>query len=1405
MSFVSYLDSLIQPYSEIPTAEKAYTDPNNPRAEKNNQANKHWVHSLVSRPDGSVERWYPNGIWSDPEEITREGYPIEFFKEQLFATPVPSSLSTFESNVDGDNNYKAKPAQLNPSSLVDYPTVAGGQDLHDIADFHIRSVPQFMTDIGAEVPGHSFSLGGNLIDINGGGELTNLDHELFGLPSDFSKLVHGTSESLYFLDTYQDTLFPRTAWSVLEEMDDLPLSALSQEEVRPIVDKLLRLSLPKDMGVGATLNGPVYEHFLWFTPEGNESIDYILNSGNGSDEPPGYIDKLGNAIDKLWQGFTHDIPNALLSVPSELSEGLERKTGAPNTIGDKAVGINKEVYNWAKTFEGFEEWWNSTILGKIVNKIASVPRKLDEGFERFDRRMAAKSGIDPAAVTRRAPLSDVPVASVTITPENIDFNWAEAIYSFLPEEEWQELYDIFYDVVTEGAYSAMGRGMRRGNELVKEGLSSIVEHGLIPSAFMSMGDMIIGSMNDSDQEQVITKAFQSAVKSLSNTTSIFTGIHWPWLSPMAFDSPSVSEASAQLYGADMSNTRAADLSEALPQLSQTGPLGEAVSLDPNANYGQGQLKVNLFEENMRRSMNFSIKGQNFKTFQEAKSFIFGVIFNPDQYTLSEQHAYLTTWNRSFDAFKDQIDAGTSTSSLHRHLAEMERSLNNTRFGITDPADPKEGTDYVSIIWNLDRNTSTDKAYETAEGTRIWDEARSHAQDIYSKHFHALHPEGISLPEGADVWTLLPPIPPHSSTRLSLAPLDNLQTHPQRHLASVLTLMELSGNSPKVNAQGEAVPDPMLSKIIGHIQRNLQDLDPQYIQDKVERGEEADLLPMFVAWNTMRYLTDPTEGPGSFDRRLHILSQHGISRERADAFAVTSKFLMQRNDDYNAFVMGLKNDPTTEIQNFASHLQSFSNAHRQIFSGLATILNGGEPINQITRKQRDDLTALSTRPHMPGLSDYAREGAWIDYAEANDNEKRNEMVEALGEMGIVIHQPSDYSSPLFYDRDSDIVQLQERQRKILDDFQSLWKAGYITPGMIQWIDESGVDLPKDKKGKPLEWEIEDFGHVEGVFNFTSQDWEWLELGVIRGMTRLLREHPEARTAVEVLTTVIDGPIEPSLVLRGMNVTSIEGSGAASLPGDDNRLRLIPDRNGLQDAFDRNPNSFVGQDTPFNHKNQFTTLQRQGHITTIGDPVSTKVSDADNAIAKTIALSKRGSLFGRLHAASKQDAGLFESNFKQALRSVIIDYSRFRRENPTTFAKALKLDHGRLMVNAIHRLATSGDYPGFSEIGEFQFFLTPPIPQRQEAMYTPSAELEPYNLVDVALFYYPRYVTPDSGKPASDAAVEIRLMREAGTSGNQQEQGLAIGTVGLEWTKQRREGVLEYLRESAETYIYTFPKF
>ena len=38
MSFVSYLDSLTQPYSEIPTAEKAYIDPNNPRAEKNNQA-----------------------------------------------------------------------------------------------------------------------------------------------------------------------------------------------------------------------------------------------------------------------------------------------------------------------------------------------------------------------------------------------------------------------------------------------------------------------------------------------------------------------------------------------------------------------------------------------------------------------------------------------------------------------------------------------------------------------------------------------------------------------------------------------------------------------------------------------------------------------------------------------------------------------------------------------------------------------------------------------------------------------------------------------------------------------------------------------------------------------------------------------------------------------------------------------------------------------------------------------------------------------------------------------------------------------------------------------------------------------------------------------------------------------
>ena len=1326
------------------------------------------------------ELFQNNTPWSQPDILNRENYRVEDFKSNLFRSPQPTPKEKFLGNINDHNNYSAKFTPFDPENLVDSPIAEMNEFYNSIANFHTKQAPEFTLDMGGQIPPHSLFLGGNFLDVNGGGNITNVDHRMFGSPEVMVDLAFETSESLHLLDSVRDTLFPRTAWQSLERDDVIPLSNLGPEEIRTQVNNLLQLSLPSQF---QTISDDLFDEIAWGTMYGN---GVVLGQVYQS---PTMVDKINDALDTLYVGFTEDIPNALgefftrapgaiaeagqitameglpamaaalTNMAPSLESGIEETMGTNVTLADKAVNIHEAVFTIAKYFKEFGEWWDSTTFGQEINKIASIPRKLDEGFERFNRNYASRHGrpIQGSAIVTH--LSDRPVVDVAISKESIEFKMSEVITTYLPEfEELTETLNLSESLDFEGLF-------KEGRAKAKQGLEFVMQHGIIPSAIMAMGDQVIEAMNAGDQEESITASFRNAVTNLSHVSSLFSGIDYPWLSPTPYRSQSVKDASTELHGPPHVEERV----EALEEASS----GNATI--------STEIRHPEFDENMRRFMNFSLKDRNFETFGEAQTFILDILTNPDNYTLAEQHAYLTIWNEGFGGLKGFLDSETKDSAMQTQQGLVQDNFVALLEGRQIVAG-KAGTSPFDFIWDLGNNSQNLKIYQTPGGQELWTDMRNWMQGLYEEEYRTL----ANVAEGDEIppWRALP-TQPHIAGQGYHYLFDDLENDPIQQTATIMTLAKLDARGGFIDDKGSPVINPILERIGSQIKAGLNEIDITNIEEKVRSGREEELLPAFTAFTTMFKLLDRTGTTEGYEQRLSLLSNSlGFTRQSLDLMAVATTYIKNRNETFNPWAISLSKDPT-KIQHMADMLRDAESGTRNVFVGLSSILHGEVKLPEISPRNVNAMNDSMVPDYaFDGLSgpeqaeayhdrmDSVPDGA-VDINYEGSPIPGSRAVQALSmfhNYGVAIAAPTYQGGGggWFWGVTG---AKKEVKQKALDEYKMLYDAGLINGDYHEALRTSWGNLPHNVE----EWTIENIG------DWFESDYMYMLNNTLDGVRRLYNS-PEGRNAVNVMKTLMGGRADLQTILHGRRLLTPDAEGGDRVIDVGNNVsHIIPYADGLNDAFykNRHSESFNNMNTPWdlvpNKVDAESRARKHGELTTVMEVLNYKTpEDRKTEVSETMGLLGGSDIMRDL-----SQSGVTPTAMQNTMEQIMRDVAELSSKDPDTFKAMRGMDRGRLLVNAIHRLTKSGEYPKLTEVRGFQF-KTP----QGAMMFTPSDKLKEYGLIDVVVVAEPQYVETTSNRPATDARVAFKVVTRS-TGGEGRDIGLNIGHLPLKWTKRLKE--------------------
>ena len=1320
--------------------------------------------------------------WAQPTNIDRDTYEAEVFKSNLFRATQATSRETLLGNINEHNNYSAKATPFDQDKLVESPLEGMSEFYNSIASFYTKQAPEFALDIGGQIPSHSLFIGGNYLDVNEGGELINIDHKMFGPPEDMVDMSFEAGESLHFLSSLEDTFFPMTAWKILEVDDLIPLNRLNPDEVRTEVEKLLKMSLPREHTI---VTDELFDEILWGTEYGNDTLLKQVY------KDPGILDKLGGAFDKLIRGFTEDIPNALgefftrapgaigeglqratmeglpamasalTNMSTALEEGVEETTGSKVTLADKATGINRMAYLIAKVSQDFGDWWDQSAIGKIVNKVASVPRKLDEGFERFNREHASRSGhpIQGSAIITH--LSDRPVVDFTITPESVEFSMSEGISSYFgaAQDWWQDLLDS-----TEGAQELFDI-FNEGRSNAKEGLEFIFQNGIIPSAVMAMGDQVIEMMNTGDQEDSITTSFRKAVTSLSNVSTLFSGIQYPWLSPMSYASTSVQDASSELYGSDLVGERVAGLNDAANK-------GATLDIVGSGRHWR-------FEENMRRFMNHSLKNQNFKTYADAKTFMYDVISNPDKHSITEQIAYLTIWNEGFDGLKGFLDSGTKDNATQTHEGLVKDHFIAMMSGQQIFAG-KAGTSPFDFIWDLGNNAQNLKIYQTPSGQVMWDQMRNWMQGLYEDEYRSL----TNLPDSAEIppWRVLPS-EPHTAGQGYQYLFDDLEKDTVQQTATIMTLAKLDAMGGFVDDKGNPVRNAILDRIGSQVKAGLNAIDITNIEEKVRNDRGDELLPAFTALTTMYKLLDRRGTTEGYEQRLSLLSNSlGFTRQSLNVMEVATDYLQNTQPTFNPWAIALRGD-VDKIEHMADMLRDAESGTRNVFVGLSSILHGEVDLPEISPRNvlaMNDMMApdyafigldgpeqaeeyhsrMDSEPD--GARDILFEGDLIPGTRAA------QALSMFNKYGIAIAAPTYQGAGWFWGVTS---AKKEVKQKALDEYKMLYDAGLINGDYHEALRTSHGHLPHNIE----EWTVEDIGDI------LESDYEYMLNNTLDGVRRLYNS-PEGRNAINVMKTLMGGRADLKTILHGRRLLTPDHLGGERVIHVGNNVdHKVPYADGLRDAFERNKHlsSFNNMDTPWslipNKVDAKERARRHGELTTVMEVLDYATpEDRKTEVEGTMRLLQGSDIMRDL-----KQSGVTPTAMKNIMAQIMSDVVVLSKEDPETFEAMRKMDRGRLLINAIHRLTKSGEYPKLTEVRGFQF-KTP----AGAMMFTPSDRLKKYGLIDVVYVAEPQYVEVTSNRPATDARVLFKVVTRS-TGGEGRDIGLTIGHLPLAWTQRVRE--------------------
>ena len=1292
------------------------------------------VNKMFNQEEGRVLPWEQG---TDPH--------MRSFQDNLFTKDSPRSHTSFLDNIDDNNNYKAKQTVFDQDNLVDSPLLDAGERMSKTAEFYLKSAPQAAIDLGGKVPSHSIDFGGHLLDINGGGEVFNLDHHLHGSPEDTARLALTVSDGLYLLDTVNEVVFNNTSWNLIGFEDTKYIEDYSPEELNTTIQDLIMFSLPDNYNI---LDDELFDYALWGTSYGNKELLPSL----------------------LGPRVTVEIDHQLENIIKALSpEEVFGSWDSEITMGDKAAEINSIISHIANTNPAFSNWWDNSSTGKVVNAISSVTKVSGERSLTFEREFTNKYGLGSElskAIQERYGLGGFTGTS-----------------SLISDEERQQVEEYVRDKletmekVSEKLLLYLRDPDNPLKNNLKSGLESVIKHGIVPSIIRGMGDQVMDHMSDADGRETATQAFRTAVTTLSETFGLFSGISWPWIGlndtewakQLSSGSP-IKEAIDVLTDPTMVEQRENDASDAA---SVNGPLDKTniTRIRP----------VDPFEAGYLAYVNFGLSNQNFDTFEDAQNFIGDVLRNPDKYTLAQQSAYLTVFNEAFTLFNDMMDSGTMTNAQDDHMGLVWESFVALRGGNRTQIQ-RTGVNSLDFVLNVNNNKTNEALYNTEEGERVWREIRRWMNERFLENVDAIAPDGWQYKEDKEGiprdWGLLPQSVPKAGQRFSYD-IKELERDPVRRAATIRTLMDIQEIHGWVNEQGRAETHPALKNLLGSVHNDLIRLDDQAIRDAAKHGIEGlrEIHPAFSALAVMDNLTGVTGNlsPSSISNAM-LAKGMGWKMEDIDLYAVVARSLKNTYAEYNPMSIALAPDPK-KLQRYAAELMKATSHHRQILGTLADHLTGRQEIQNINRPSANLDRVHGNRPAYETPKQFETRMKTVVGPEIpidgieTDTTALIASIQILSGMGIKVAYPgADVDSGWPWDWFGEDVPknvFDSSVRALVRDYKALVERGLITDEHHQYL-ISRIGDPGEDYGA---W------FAEGKFS----GWSAGLMGgmVVDGMNRFLNHGSDAssnRITASVMASVLGRKATPEQILRASTVMSIDPT-SGMIQDKKGFPYIVPDIRAAHYAFNmlKRLGSDPGVQDPFNTWSSFNSVRdgiaperahedranMQGRLTTVRAPVEYTAESREASLLQMRNMLADSNLMRNITAGNST---ITIDVLETEMRKVLQDYERMKLENPEL--KPPTMDRARLIVTALQRL-------DIKEVGELQ------LRTKGGNMFTPNAIMEQYNLYDIHYQVRPRYQPANERRSGIPGQVDIFI----GTKSAMEIEGslvyYSIGTVPLKW--------------------------
>ena len=1281
-----------------------------------------------------------------------------------------------------DRNPPSKTATVTPEGKVHTNRWSTSQEdsefVNDYLKMKSKDIPDTLLELGGKVPGHTLEFEGLAFDVGGGGEVYDLNEKLYGTLDERADLAQRVTNQMHLLDTSNAVLNNRVNWDLIEQTDPIPWSLRSEEELREGILELTQMSLVNSDSpilAGGVVerkiaNGNLFNRLervvveLGIQPEFKEIIQELFIEGSGGNPHMARLDleSMGESFGtgKAWDYIDH--------------EGDFRDPIPINPNADPERSLGEAFYYWLVKWP--QDMINATPLGKI----GGIGHDALEGMQRWNEEHVEQVDENGNLITfadQSARYSMMGVTGRGPAQSTADYRRDRGVEVFMEGLADRVLGKVEIQVFMEGlADRVLGKVEEdiklNRDELIaafsgawdnlKEEAGGIIRDGVVPHLHNRMVDRYIEEFKNSpeaDRNKTLPEMYKMTSQVLSNTVSMLTGVHWPWLAPF----PTPEEGT---------DTVTQTLTDNLPDRVEM-----AADTIVNGPAAPKEFNIPGFHENMRRMMN--LNGGNFDTYADVNTFMRNL--SSGDMTVGEQLYWYNQYNDNFNRLSWQLDSDTEDWAGDHRLHELRKSLSSVRNG-QDRGIGTVNTSVLGWVWGSSDSKNA-KLQNTPEGNALWHEATNFVNHKYVEALRAIAPS--SYLRGRDLdnqrLSILPLVPPGDPNSVPID-FEAVRNGPAvERAAMIMTLIEINDLQP-IGADEPA--NAVLSQLTRDMRKDLERLDFTIFENKDPNAVQSSI----GALSTMGILLASHNGDRSATFRHQLSEQTGMSN--ADISLIETVLLSFKKDRplYDITTLGITASPE-ELTNIVAQL---SETQERLLKGTADVLSGSKKAVEL--KNHRAIIGYGYDPDKHGtpkeyFSHLQTEGP--ENAALGIGKGRVGFIGfrgLFGANGIHISHPAEADDPYSWWNPADKTWLggsydpkarvEATRKQIINDYNALHEHGMINLELHTAV-------------------MAEFGAAKGEMDLTPKNpdlidgsydtlLEYMSFTTMDGMSRLLQTQT-GRTAAENIVSIHDRPVTPQQIIRATWFTQQEaptsimqlGSRDISIPNAAVGARAI-EALGMT-SFDYNNRGNWSEEVRLRQIGRASTahslLRWEDHSSVAGrDQIVTSLNqmlqNQQGSAGPTIA-----------HALRKVSPQVRDD----AVRQVLKEYGQALKEFGDD--EMFNLTIASLLINVTAKLARDGVLQ--STVGE-TVLTTPqgkpmfPVPKQFREGGTAAGAIR-YNLVVPSYYVNPRWARADAERVSSrdrQGYADIFVRTLGSGAGN---EPFLFGSMPWEWNIRLQDDI------------------